>query len=78
MINNDALINNDAFINNDALMTDQVSERVPAGDDVNVSFVSTFLDTILQCNYSKGEVLLIIFWKLGFVESLEILSSRTF
>jgi hypothetical protein len=32
----------------------EVSERMPAGDHVTLTFVSTFLDTILICAYSKG------------------------
>jgi len=32
----------------------EVSEKVPAGDSASISFISTFLDTVLTCTYSKG------------------------
>ena len=32
----------------------EVSEKVPANNSATVSFISTFLDTILLCEYSKG------------------------
>ncbi|KAK1175356.1 hypothetical protein AOXY_G3052 [Acipenser oxyrinchus oxyrinchus] len=33
----------------------EVPEKTPAGDDVTFYFQNTFLDTQLQCTYSKGE-----------------------
>lgn len=32
----------------------EVSEKVPASNSASISFISTFLDTILLCEYSKG------------------------
>ena len=32
----------------------EVSEKVPAGDTASIIFISTFLDTLLVCEYSKG------------------------
>ena len=32
----------------------EVSEKVPAGDKAVLTFISTFLDTLLICEYSKG------------------------
>ena len=32
----------------------EVSEKVPAGDSATLTFISTFLDTLLVCQYSKG------------------------
>ena len=32
----------------------EVSEKVPAGEKTVITFISTFLDTILICEYSKG------------------------
>ncbi|KDR14735.1 Bardet-Biedl syndrome 7 protein homolog isoform X2 [Zootermopsis nevadensis] len=33
----------------------EIPEKVPTGDKVTFTFVSTFLDTVLHCSYSKGE-----------------------
>ena len=31
-----------------------MSEKVPVGDTTSITFISTFLDTLLICEYSKG------------------------
>ncbi|ELU07577.1 hypothetical protein CAPTEDRAFT_117810 [Capitella teleta] len=33
----------------------ELPERTPAGDSVQFQFVSTFLDTLLECSYKRGE-----------------------
>lgn len=33
-----------------------MSEKVPAGDSSTLTFLSTFLDTVLVCTYSRGKV----------------------
>ncbi|XP_077867957.1 BBSome complex member BBS7-like [Saccoglossus kowalevskii] len=33
----------------------EIPERTPSGDSVNFNFLSTFLDTQLDCSYKKGE-----------------------
>ena len=35
----------------------EVSEKVPAGDSATLTFLSTFLDTVLVCSYSRGKAL---------------------
>eukprot|EP00794_Sanderia_malayensis_P007541 gene7541-8378_t len=35
----------------------EVPERTPAGDEVTFNFMSTFLETHLECNYKKGQAI---------------------
>ena len=38
------------------LLQSQLSCQVPAGDSASLTFISTFLDTVLICTYSRGKV----------------------
>ena len=49
--------NDDDDYDDDDDVDDYDDTKVPAGDSATLTFLSTFLDTVLVCSYSRGKAL---------------------